>query len=118
MAGSKPGEVAAVYRSSGLLTFVAVLPSTVLMIFTRWSPTTPFSAIAEAIAIGSVCWFITLRALTHPLALEFERIFYSAGEPLISGDILNVNAQRSIVKPTNSPEYCRNKQRILCCKLN
>lgn len=74
MAGTRDGEIAAVYRQSTLLTVAAVAPSVAVMASHGWSPATPLWAVGGAVALGIALWGLTLRGLRHPLAGEIVHL--------------------------------------------
>lgn len=73
MAGTRPGEIAKVFRESAILTIAAVGPSVAVMLSNRWSPATSWWLIGPAILVGIVLWLAMLRAYRHPLLDEILR---------------------------------------------
>ncbi|RZM30838.1 MAG: hypothetical protein EOP67_36160 [Sphingomonas sp.] len=56
-----------VYRDSGILTVMAVLPALVTMIVYDWSPRTPLPVVAGVGILGIALWFGTIIVMRHPL---------------------------------------------------
>ncbi|WP_162237076.1 oligosaccharide flippase family protein [Sphingomonas sp. Leaf28] len=59
-----------VYRDSGILTVMAVLPALVTMIVYDWSPRTPLPVVAGVGILGIALWFGTIIVMRHPLHHE------------------------------------------------
>ena len=70
LAGTTTGDLFKIYVQSVLLTVVAVLPSTALMVSSGWSPQASGSMIAAAVSLGILLWFGGLALLRHPLLDE------------------------------------------------
>ena len=72
MAGSKPGEITAIYVRSAGLTAVAVLPAFGLMVATHWSYRTSPLLIGGAVLAGGCLWLLLLAWLAHPIFREIR----------------------------------------------
>jgi len=59
-----------VYRDSGILTAMAVMPALVTMIVYDWSPRTPLPVVAGVGILGIALWFGTIIVMRHPLHEE------------------------------------------------
>ena len=67
LSGTPKSALTSIYRRSGALTVVAVLPSLVLMVVSHWSFRTSLVWICFAVCLGIVCWCLALRLLNHSL---------------------------------------------------
>jgi O-antigen/teichoic acid export membrane protein len=65
------GEIHRVYYRGAVLTFLAVIPSFVLMVVYDWSHAIPFWLLAAAVTLGVALWTSALIALSHPLCALF-----------------------------------------------
>jgi O-antigen/teichoic acid export membrane protein len=74
MVGGPPGELRQVYVEGLLLSAAAVLPSFLLMCWTRFSAQTPLSSIIASVALGGLSWAILLFRRSHPIADEAFRL--------------------------------------------
>jgi O-antigen/teichoic acid export membrane protein len=63
-----------IYGRGLLLTAAATLPAAMVMTFYGWSPGAPLPAVLAGVAAGSLVWFGTLWALSHPLFEEVQRL--------------------------------------------
>lgn len=63
-----------IYRDGALLTLVAVLPATIIMMAYRWSPTTPLPAVFGAVFVGIAFWLSAIVLMGHPLREELRII--------------------------------------------
>ena len=72
LAGTGPGEITAVYRTSAMLTVVAVLPALVLMLVYDWSARTPVVPLLGSVVIGVTLWLGAIFGTNHPLRAEIE----------------------------------------------
>lgn len=74
MAGTEPGEIAAIYRQSTVLTLGAVAPVVALMIVTGWSSRTSWLLVVPCIGMGALTWLALVRWYEHPLWAELTRV--------------------------------------------
>jgi O-antigen/teichoic acid export membrane protein len=74
MVGGSPGELRNVYLEGLLLSAAAVLPSFLLMCWTRASEHTPVLAIIACVVIGGILWAWLLLRQRHPIADEVSRL--------------------------------------------
>lgn len=70
LAETRSSDIPMVYRDSGALTLVAVLPSLMLMITYGWSPQVPLALVGGAVMLGVTLWFALILWLRHPLRDE------------------------------------------------
>ena len=70
-----PREIPALYRSSLLLTGLAVLPALAMMILYRWSPFVPVPVLAGSIGTGIALWLAGIVITAHPLRDEMALLW-------------------------------------------
>ena len=68
------GVLRRVYLEGIMVSVSAILPSFILMCWTRWSPLTPPIAVVSSIVIGGVMWAAILFKRQHPIATEVTRL--------------------------------------------
>jgi O-antigen/teichoic acid export membrane protein len=73
LVGSTRGELDRIYSEALLLTGAAVVPSFLLMLWFRWSPTTPLPLIVAAVSVGIALWVYLIFARQHALVEELRR---------------------------------------------
>lgn len=74
LSGAAHRELFVVYLRGAVLAAAATAPSLGVMIHSGWSPATPLSSIAMAVAGGIALWVVSLRIMGHPLFVEMARL--------------------------------------------
>ncbi len=74
MTGTVTADYPRIYGQSTALTLAACTPTATVMLWHGWSSATPLPIILASIAVGVLCWTVTLWRLRHPLYLEAETL--------------------------------------------
>lgn len=56
------------------ITFAAIFPAFVLMVWTGWDAHTPLPLVSASVAMGAIFWLVTLAWLRHPLFEEIRSL--------------------------------------------
>lgn len=70
LVGVSRGQLDRTYGEGLSLALAAVLPSLLLMLWSRFDPRTPLLLIASAVALGILLWAALLVRLRHPVTVE------------------------------------------------
>ena len=74
MTDTHTSDFIAIYFNSACLTFVAVIPSIIVMAHYRFSEAAPLSAVVASAVVGVTFWAAMIYCTAHPLGHEVKRL--------------------------------------------